>query len=94
MAKLICRDGTIVNISAETEAELRAAFGKEKRYYIGDVFIGDISVDEYILVDMNGTLGRYNTRSHSVYPFDGHKSKGGITAKQVNGYINMSPKHI
>ena len=94
MAKLICSDGKEINISAETEQELRAAFGKEKKYYKGSVFMGDINVVEYILVDIDGTLGGYNPRSHNVYPFGGHKSKDGITAKQVNGYIYMSPKHI
>ena len=33
MAKLICSDGKEINISAETEQELRAAFGKKEIFY-------------------------------------------------------------
>ena len=45
MAKLICEDGTEVQISTETEAELRAAFGPkpEPTYKVGDVFWRDHS---------------------------------------------------
>ena len=42
MAKLICKNGDVVNISAETEAELRAAFGKKEVFYkVGDRFVGE-----------------------------------------------------
>ena len=43
MAELKCKDGTVVQISDETEAELRKAFGPkpEKTFKIGDVFYRD-----------------------------------------------------
>ena len=42
MAELRCADGTVVQISAGTEKELRKAFGKpERTYTIGDVFWWD-----------------------------------------------------
>ena len=62
MAKLICKDGTEVNISAETEAELRVAFGKKDRYMrIGDYFKswGDL----YILHEYSNGVRGVNLRT-------------------------------
>ena len=43
MAELRCANGTTVQISAETETELRKAFGPkpERTYKIGDIFYRD-----------------------------------------------------
>jgi hypothetical protein len=42
MAELRCADGTVVQISAETEKELRKAFGEsEPTFKVGDIFWKD-----------------------------------------------------
>lgn len=41
MAELICKDGTKVQISDETETELRKAFGPKHVWEHGDVFTVD-----------------------------------------------------
>lgn len=47
MAELKCKDGTIIKISDETEAELRKAFGPKPDYIEGDLTI-NIDVDSDI----------------------------------------------
>jgi len=37
MAELKCSDGTVIQISKETEQELRKAFGPQPTYSVGDV---------------------------------------------------------
>lgn len=50
MAELKCSDGTVIQISDETEAELREAFGPKPSYFdrVVKVSIGN-SVEAYIV---------------------------------------------
>ena len=69
MAKLICKDGTEVNISAETEAELRKAFGKEDRHMrTGDYFKseGDLYILHGYSHEVRGVNLRTGTFCYSV----------------------------
>lgn len=50
-AKLTCDDGTIINISAETEKELRKAFG-EQTYPVGTWFKRDCVGDPLIVLSV------------------------------------------
>lgn len=83
MAELKCEDGTVVQISAETEADLRKAFGPkpEPTYKVGDVFWRDVvtSRDNHYLQlrAKGGQVGLYNTKS-------GYDMNGYFTVQDIN----------
>lgn len=84
MAELKCEDGTVVQISASTEAELRRAFGPkpERTYKVGDVFWRDVVVtrdNHYLqLRAFGGQVGLCNTKNG--YTVDGRKAVQDINA--------------
>lgn len=63
MAELRCSDGTVVQISAETEAELRKAFGPEITYRIGDIFWRSHNDGQYLQLSVSdkGRVGLRRT---------------------------------
>ncbi len=74
MATLNCTDGTTIQISAETEAELKEAFRSkppERTYKIGNIFWRDEQCDNghfVRLVTLNGQVGLLNVLSESSIP--------------------------
>jgi len=64
MAKLTCSDGTVIQISKETEAELRKAFGKpEPTYQVGDIFCRDCTINTTRYVKIVHRNNKYGLRS-------------------------------
>lgn len=65
MAELKCNDGTVVQISKETETELRAAFGSKLEF--GDIVIyrQDKRSKRVVLYDKYGQLQVYSVSLHN-----------------------------
>jgi hypothetical protein len=72
MAKLTCSDGTVVEISKETEAELKKAFGPKPKPEpkFGDIVIGATSNKfAVMLYDKTGVLRAHKYRPRRVGSF-------------------------
>ncbi len=96
MAELRCADGTVVQISKETELELRKAFGKpERTYTIGDVFWRDHSTARGChYVQLGVKLGDCNQVALFA-PFDrfrggNYGTQGGYTYVEDSDKITMT----
>ena len=80
MAELKCNDGTVVHISAETEAELRKAFESKSTYKVGDIFHRNVDGKSMFLqlkADNEGRVALHYTRSSN-------KVHRGVLVRDIN----------
>lgn len=75
MAKLTCSDGTVIQISKETETELRVTFGPKLRprpkLKFGDIVMGKYSSNKYVLLyDKNRVLRAHRCSSSQIFHVD------------------------
>lgn len=75
MAELRCNDGTVVQISAEIEAELRKAFEPEHVWKHGDVFDAGHSLGMFVETSAYGDI-IVNLK---------HRNRGGTPSVQLPG---------
>ena len=69
MANLTCSDGTVIQISAETEEELRRQFGPKKPEFGDVVEHKDYGYKRIVLYDAHGKLQVYSIDSCDSGPY-------------------------
>ena len=69
MANLTCSDGTVIQISAETEEELRRQFGPKKPEFGDVVEHKDYGYKRVVLYDAHGKLQVYSIDSCNSGPY-------------------------
>ena len=86
MAKLTCKDGTIIKISDETEAELRKAFEPKPPYYKDDHLECEIgnSLTWPIMLTTGGQFERITRNVEAIEAFIVALQKAVAYCKQHN----------
>jgi hypothetical protein len=73
MASLHCKDGTVVQISTETEIELRKAFGSKQKLRHGDYgYYMECKTDPCVVCNVDGQLQVVNNYSLCCFTLSKH----------------------